>query len=91
MTLSTAAEGYAHLDTSSFQTPTELVEEAMAALGSQSTLIAGEHNRNNLELLGQLPLDRRIEVLARHPVENFLGGEVPEQHLGPQPDKTTRD
>jgi short-subunit dehydrogenase len=89
MTLSTAAEGYAHLDTSGFQTPAELVDEAMAALGKQSTLIAGADNRKNLELLGQLPLDQRIEILARHPVEHFLGGEVPDQHIPPPPGRKT--
>jgi len=80
MTLSTAAEAYQHLDTSTFQTTDELVIETLEALGKQSTLIAGEHNRENREVLAQFPTDTQIELIASHPITNFLGGEVPKQH-----------
>lgn len=81
MTLSTAAESYQHLDTSGFQTPGELVEEAMAALGQQSTLIAGDEHRQGRELLNQLPLDQRIEFVGSHAVNNFHEGKVPDQEI----------
>ena len=81
MTLSTAAKGYQHLDTSNFQTTEELVEEAMAALGQQCTLIAGEHNRKNREMIKDLPREQLIEIMAQHAIDNFLGGEPPEQNL----------
>ncbi len=80
MTLSTAAKGYQHLDTSQFQTVEDLVEEAMAALGKQSTLIASESQREGRELLDQLPIDQKIEAMAMHPIANFLDGKVPDQH-----------
>ena len=63
MTLSTAAKGYQHLDTSTFQTTTELVDEAMAALGVQCTLIAGELNRKNREAMKDMPKEQLIEIL----------------------------
>ncbi|MBJ19201.1 MAG: SDR family NAD(P)-dependent oxidoreductase [bacterium] len=81
MTLSTAAKGYQHLDTSTFQTTTELVEEAMAALGKTSTLMAGESNRRNQEALNAMPREARIEIMGKHAIDNFLGGEAPEQNL----------
>ena len=81
MTLSTAASGYQHLDTSAFQTTEELVDEAMAALGQQSTLLCGEHNRKNRETMLQLPREKQIEIIGRHAIENFLGGETPPQNI----------
>jgi short-subunit dehydrogenase len=80
MTLSTAAKGYQHLDTSTFQTTDELVSEAMAALGQQCTLIAGAHNRKNREMIKDLPREKLIEIMAQHAIDNFLDGEVPEQN-----------
>ncbi len=81
MTLSTAAKGYQHLDTSTFQTTTELVEEAMAALGKTCTLMAGEFNRKNLETTKALPREKLIEIMSRHAIDNFLGGKAPPQNL----------
>jgi len=81
MTLSTAAKGYEHLDTSTFQTTTELVEETMAALGKQCTLIAGELNRQARQVLNAMPKEQLIEVMSQHAIENFLGGEAPKQNL----------
>lgn len=81
MTLSTAAKGYQHLDTSTFQTTTELVEEAMAALGKQSTLIAGELNRQGRQAMREMSREQLIEVISRHAIDNFLDGEVPRQHI----------
>jgi len=81
MTLSTAAKGYAHLDTSTFQTTTELVDEAMAALGKQCTLIAGEFNRQNQEKTKALPKEKLIEIMSRHAIDNFLGGKPPRQNI----------
>ncbi|MBW2496685.1 MAG: SDR family NAD(P)-dependent oxidoreductase [Deltaproteobacteria bacterium] len=81
MTLSTAAKGYQHLDTSTFQTTEELVDEAMAALGRQSTLVAGEFNRKGRELTKDLPREKLIEIMGQHAIENFLGGKPPEQNV----------
>lgn len=81
MTMSTAAESYAHLDTSDFQTTTELVDEAMAALGQQCSLVAGEKNRENRRLMGQLPREQQIEIIGRHAIDNFFDGKVPRQKL----------
>lgn len=81
MTLSTAAKGYQHLDTSTFQTTTELVEETMAALGKQSTLIAGEFNRQARQALNALPKEQLIGIMAQHAIENFLDGKPPKQHI----------
>ncbi len=81
MTLSTAAAGFSHLDTSGFQTPEELVEEAMAALGKQPLLVAGTSHREGVEQLKQLPDEIRIQCLAEHAMDNFLGGSPPEQAL----------
>jgi len=82
MTLSTAAKGYQHLDTSKMQTTEELVEEAMGALGNQPMLIANEFNRKNRELTKDMPQTKLIEIMARHAIDNFLGGKPPEQNLG---------
>ncbi len=79
MTLSTAAKGYQHLDTSGFQTPDELVQEAMAALGQQSLVIAGKSQREGRELMKQLPDEQVIEYMAKHAIDNFLGGTPPQQ------------
>ncbi len=81
MTLSTAAKGYEHLDTSTFQTTTELVEETMAALGKQCTLIAGELNRKNREAMKDMPKEQLIEIMSQHAIENFLDGKVPKQNI----------
>lgn len=81
MTLSTAAEGFAHLDTSTFQTPAELVDEAMAALGRQCTLFAGEPQRAGRAMMKDLPREQLVEIMARHAIDNFLGGEPPEQNV----------
>jgi short-subunit dehydrogenase len=81
MTLSTAAKGYQHLDTSTFQTTTELVEETMAALGNQCTLIAGELNRQARQALNAMPREQLIEIMAQHAIDNFLAGEVPKQNV----------
>jgi short-subunit dehydrogenase len=81
LTLSTASQAFEHIDASQLQTPDELVAEAMDALGNQSTLIAGEHNRWNRKRLEQLPTDRRIEAIASHSVALFLGSVRPEQSL----------
>lgn len=81
MTLSTAAEGYGHLDTSTFQTTDELVEEAMQSLGQKPLLIAGEAHRAGYEMMKSLPDEQYIGALASHAIGNFLGGEAPEQVL----------
>jgi short-subunit dehydrogenase len=81
MTLSTAAEGFAHLDTSDFQTPEQLVDEAMAALGKQCRLIAGEKNRQNREIMEQFSPEQQVEIIGRHAIDNFMAGEEPEQNL----------
>ena len=83
MTLSTAAEGFEHIeDRSQFQTTTELVEEAMAALGKQPLLIAGEDNRANAESMLRVPRQDLLRYMADHAINNFFGGEVPEQKIG---------
>ncbi len=81
MTLSSAAHAYAHLDTSGFQTPEEVVEEAMLALGRTGSVITGEANRHNRQLLAGLPREQQVELISRHAIQNFLGGVVPPQNL----------
>ena len=81
MTLSSAAPAYAHLDTSGFQTPDEVVEEAMLALGKTGSVITGEANRQNRQLLAGLPREQQVELISQHAVQNFLGGVVPAQNL----------
>ncbi len=81
MTLSTAAQAYSHLDTSSFQSTTELVEEAMAALGCQCSLVAGENNRKNRKLMMQFSREQQVELIGQHALDNFFGGNVPEQKI----------
>jgi len=81
MTLSTAAAGYKHLDTSGFQTPEEVVAEAMAALGSSCSVITGEENRQNRALLATLPREQQVGIIGRHAIDNFLGGAAPPQRL----------
>lgn len=82
MTLSTAAAGYAHLDTSDFQTPEEVVTEAMTALGSSCSVITGDQNRQNRALLATLPREQQAEIIGRHAIDNFMGGAAPPQRLG---------
>ncbi len=79
MTLSTAAAGYAHLDTSNFQTPAQLVDEAMGALGRQPMIVSEANHRANHEKMKLVPDEQIIEYLANHAIDNFLGGKPPEQ------------
>jgi short-subunit dehydrogenase len=81
MTLSSAAPAYAHLDTSSFQTPQEVVEEAMLALGKAASVITGAGNRANRQLLAELPREQQVALISQHAITNFLGGAVPPQNL----------
>lgn len=81
MTLSTSEAGYKHLDTSTFQTTDELVDEAFGALGNQPTLIAGEHNRQNRKMLQNADREELIGMMSQHAIDSFLGGEVPEQNI----------
>ncbi len=79
MTLSTAAEGFEHLDTSTFQTPEQLVEEAISVLGKQPLIVSGKSHREGLEQLKQLPDEVRIQYLAEHAINNFYDGVRPDQ------------
>lgn len=81
MTLSTAAKGYQHLDTSSFQTPQELVDEAMGAIGKQPLLVAGELHRAGHDKMKLLPDETLIGYLAKHAIDNFMDGEPPKQAI----------
>lgn len=81
MTLSTAAEGFKHLDTSNFQTPTELVDEVMGALGKMPMLVAEANHRANHEKMKVLPDEVIIDYLANHAINNFLGGSPPKQAI----------
>lgn len=83
MTLSTAAAGFEHIaDRSQFQTTTELVAEAMVALGAgKPTLIAGKLNRANAEQMLQIPKEQLIQYMAEHAINNFLGGSAPKQNI----------
>jgi len=71
-----------------YQSCEEVVDEAMAALGTRPSLMTGEHNRSSFELLSSLPLEQRIEALAQHAIRNFLGGEEPKQALEPLPSRS---
>ncbi len=75
------APAYTHLDTSGFQTPEEVVEEAMLALGKTGSIITREANRQNRQLLAGLPREQQVELISQHAVQNFLGGVVPAQNL----------
>ena len=81
MTMSTVAESYAHLDTSDFQTTTELVEETMAALGKKCSLVAGEKNRENRKFMEKLSREQQVEIIGRHAIDSFFDGKVPEQNI----------
>jgi len=79
MTLSTASEAYKHLDTTHFQTPAQLVDEAMEALGKMPMIVSEANHRANHEKMKQLPDEVVIGYLANHAITNFLGGKPPEQ------------
>lgn len=81
MTLSTAAEGFKHLDTSNFQTPAQLVDEAMDALGKQPMIVSEASHRANHEKMKALPDETIIRYLADHAIKNFLGGTPPQQAI----------
>ena len=55
--------------------------EAMAALGVQCTLIAGELNRKNREAMKDMPKEQLIEIMSQHAIDNFLDGKVPKQNI----------
>jgi len=81
MTLSTASEGFKHLDTSKFQTPQQLVDEAMDALGKMPMIVSEESHRANHEKMKQVPDEMIIGYLADHAITNFLGGTPPKQAI----------
>ncbi|MCX2981762.1 SDR family NAD(P)-dependent oxidoreductase [Halieaceae bacterium IMCC14734] len=81
MTLSTAAKGYQHLDTSGFQTPQELVKEAMEAIGKQPLLVAGQQHRAGHEKMKKVPDEQLIGYLAKHAIDNFMDGKPPKQAI----------
>ena len=54
-------------------------EEALASLGENPSIITGQHNREALAVLRTLPIEQAVEGTARHAIDNFLGGRVPEQ------------
>lgn len=87
MTLSTAAAGYTHLDTSGFQTPEEVVAEALTALGHSCSIITGEHNRQHRALLATLSREQQARMIGRHAIDNFLGGVEPPQRLDEPPER----
>lgn len=64
-----------------YQTPAEVVREAMAALGSAPSHICGVHNRDNQALLHSLPREQAVSAIAQHAIDNFLDGKVPAQSL----------
>ena len=81
MTMSSVAESYAHLDTTDFQTTTELVDETMAALGEKCSLVAGEKNRENRKFMEQLPREQLVEIIGQHAIDSFFDGKVPKQNI----------
>ncbi len=81
MTLSTAAEGFKHLDTTHFQTPKQLVDEAMEALGKQPMIVSEANHRASHEQSRSLPDEVIINYLADHAINNFLGGKPPKQAI----------
>jgi len=70
----------------SFMTPKEVVREAFDALGKQPSVITGEENRSGNEILGNIPRDQAIEILAKHAIKHFLFGRIPDQ-LKPEANK----
>ena len=66
-----------------YQTPDEVVEEAMAVLGKEPSHICGVHNRDNQATLQGLPRAQAISAIARHAIDNFLDGKAPAQAIDP--------
>lgn len=64
-----------------YQTPEEVVSEAMAALGKEPSHICGMHNRDNQAMLHSLPREQAVTAIARHAVVNFLDGKAPAQSV----------
>ena len=81
MTLSSTADDMKHIDAERLQTTEQVVDEAMNALGEQPLCIPGEYNRTLREQMDQLPIEQQITMMADHPVTQFMGGTLPDQHL----------
>ena len=64
-----------------YQTPAEVVNEAMAALGKEPSHICGMHNRDNQALLHSLPREQAVSAIAKHAIGNFLEGKAPAQAI----------
>lgn len=64
-----------------YQTPEEVVGEAMAALGKEPSHICGMHNRDNQALLHSLPREQAVSAIAKHAIANFLEGKAPAQFI----------
>lgn len=62
-----------------YQTPEEVVSEAMAALGKGPSHFCGIHNRDNQALLHSLPREQAVSAIAKHAIDNFMDGVVPAQ------------
>lgn len=60
------------------QTPEEVVAEAVAHLGVGPSIITGEPNRQQMEIVTrQLPRAQGVAALGQHALDNFLGGQLP--------------
>ncbi|WP_286871377.1 SDR family NAD(P)-dependent oxidoreductase [Spongiibacter sp.] len=64
-----------------YQTPDEVVAEAMEMLGKVPSYSTGSHNRENQELLKALPREHAVAAIAQHAIDNFMEGSVPPQAL----------
>ncbi len=64
-----------------YQTPEEVVEEGLAALGREPSHVCGVHNRDNQSQLNSLPREQAITAISQHAVRNFLDDKTPTQLL----------
>ncbi|QRK05701.1 SDR family NAD(P)-dependent oxidoreductase [Archangium violaceum] len=64
-----------------FQTPKEVAEEAIGALGKGPLWVPGRHNRRFYLLQKLLPRRMIVQEIAKHAITNFLNGVRPAQHL----------
>lgn len=81
LTASTAADAFKHIDPALIQTPEQLVDEAINALGKQCRIIAGEMNRSRRALAQSLSQEQLVDIMAQHAIDNFFNGEIPKQNI----------
>ena len=64
-----------------YQTPAEVADEGLAALGKDPSHLCGMPNRDGQGHLNSLPREQAVAAVAQHAIRNFLNDETPEQYL----------